>query len=700
MSGKAQWIWHNGDLEIMQLNRCLTSRYEREIFIPPFWCTDDFCKNVKFIKEFSLGAPERMFVTANGRFNVLLENTDLPAANNYIRGFDGYLDLKPGRYRMTVSVYNEAALPALFVEGRTVLSDASFQSTGNDFRICEVGCGGYFDRNYPPAAFRFNCERVDFTVTERTESALVLDCGRELVGKIKFGGAPGAGDIRLFYGESLPEAKDGENCELLDVIRLPERAETEIAKAFRYVQIVFPDGMTPVEPEIYSEFVPQPRTGYFRSSDSRLERIFETSLRTLALNTREFFIDGIKRDRWVWSGDAYQSYLMNYYSFFDLETTRRTITALAGKPPVKTYMNHIMEYSFYWIIGLYDYYMYTGDERFIRRVFGTALEIADFTENTRKNAGGLIEGKNGDWVFVDWANLDNRGEVAVEQIIYYKALETIVKLCRVLGIDGERYEKRRAELSVLLIEKLWDGERGVFYYSLRDGKPDKAIKKHPHIFALVYDILDGEKRAAVIKNVLLDPSAEKITTPYMRFYELDALCLAGMHDLVLDEIRDYWGVMLDEDASGFWETCDASQKGAEKYAMYGRKYGKSLCHAWGASPLYLLGRHFVGLEPAEAGYKSFRLTPVLSDLEFFEARLPVLEGDITVRMDGESLRVLSDGTDGVIRLDKKRYIPAVPADYEENGYLCFRVRGGEESYIALKLRGKTVRAPKNDECRS
>jgi len=26
--------------------------------------------------------------------------------------------------------------------------------------------------------------------------------------------------------------------------------------------------------------------------------------------------------------------------------------------------------------------------------------------------------------------------------------------------------------------------------------------------------------------------------------------------------------------------------------MYGRKYGKSLCHAWGAAPLYLLGRYY------------------------------------------------------------------------------------------------------------
>ena len=92
------------------------------------------------------------------------------------------------------------------------------------------------------------------------------------------------------------------------------------------------------------------------------------------------------------------------------------MTALAGKPPVVHFMNHIMEYSFYWVIGLYDYYMYVGDTPFLRRMIPTAKRIIEFTR-TRKSESGLIEGKEGDWVFVDWANLDNRGEVAAEQII-------------------------------------------------------------------------------------------------------------------------------------------------------------------------------------------------------------------------------------------------------------------------------------------
>lgn len=64
---------------------------------------------------------------------------------------------------------------------------------------------------------------------------------------------------------------------------------------------------------------------------------------------------------------------------------------------------------------------------------------------------------------------------------------------------------------------------------------------------------------------------------------------------VMDETIKYWGAMIKEGATTFWERYDPEEKGAEKYAMYGRKYGKSLCHAWGATPLYIIGRYIVGL---------------------------------------------------------------------------------------------------------
>ena len=84
----------------------------------------------------------------------------------------------------------------------------------------------------------------------------------------------------------------------------------------------------------------------------------------------------------------------------------------------------------------------------------------------------------------------------------------------------------------------------------------------------------------------------QIVTPYFKFFELDMMGKIGERQYVLDQIRDYWGGMIEKGATAFWETYDPDEDEKERLAMYGDPYGKSLCHAWGASPIYLLGRYF------------------------------------------------------------------------------------------------------------
>ena len=39
----------------------------------------------------------------------------------------------------------------------------------------------------------------------------------------------------------------------------------------------------------------------------------------------------------------------------------------------------------------------------------------------------------------------------------------------------------------------------------------------------------------------------------MRFYELEALCALGEQESVMKEMKAYWGGMLKEGATSFWE---------------------------------------------------------------------------------------------------------------------------------------------------
>ena len=93
--------------------------------------------------------------------------------------------------------------------------------------------------------------------------------------------------------------------------------------------------------------------------------------------------------------------------------------------------------------------------------------------------------------------------------------------------------------------------------------------------------------------------------------------------------------------------------------MYGRPYGKSLCHAWGASPIYILGKYFLGVRPTKAGYEEYEVRPHLGGLEWMEGSVPTPFGEIEVSVRPSSVTVRSDGGSGTLILGDRRIpIPA------------------------------------------
>jgi hypothetical protein len=104
--------------------------------------------------------------------------------------------------------------------------------------------------------------------------------------------------------------------------------------------------------------------------------------------------------------------------------------------------------------------------------------------------------------------------------------------------------------------------------------------------------------------------------------------------------------MLREGATSFWEKYNPEEQGTQHLAMYGRPYGKSLCHAWGASPIYIIGRYFLGVRPTRPGYENYEIRPVLGGLDWMEGDVPTPFGRIHVKMTPQEITVFSDGGHG------------------------------------------------------
>jgi len=698
---QATWIWYPGDFEIWLANKMQNRRTERGAFFPPFWRLDNHYVLMDFHKVFDLPAAEEVTLYVEGEYNVKLDSKMLP-------GRPAKVTIPAGRHKLNIKVYSLDKVPAIFVKGKTVVSDSSWKVTYEDKEWIDASglvssqsgtqwlSAGYWNFNdplSPPSQFKLAVEPEGPASIRRNGRSMTVDFGKETFGFIRLHGLKGRGTVSIYYGESLEEAQSTTACETLDRLEINVPAAQDsvmpLSKAFRYVHIRYDNGINIDSVSMLYEYLPVARRGAFRCSDEEINRIWDVAAYTLHLNTREFFIDGIKRDRWIWSGDAYQSFLMNYYLFFDSPSVTRTLMALRGKDPVSSHINTIMDYTFYWFLGIYDYYLYTGDQTFIRQFYPRMQSLIDFCLQ-RRNQDGMLEGLPGDWVFIDWADgLSKQGEVSFEQLLFCRSLETMA-LCANIVDDAQgaaKYRQLAAGLRTKIFDYYWDEGKQALVHSRINGQPTPYVTRYANMFSIFFNYLSEAQKQGVKEHVLLNDSVQQITTPYMRFYELEALCAMGEQDYVRKAMKDYWGGMLRLGATSFWEKYDPEEKGAEHYAMYGRPFGRSLCHAWGASPIYLLGKYYLGVRPTSPGYDTYLVEPVLGGLQWMEGDVPTPDGSIHVYCSTRQIRIKADAGRGTLRFRSRSKPVCKGAAIEDkgNGVYEMQVEQGKHYEVSYRL---------------
>jgi len=649
---QSKWIWYPGDFEVWLHTEVGGRRQEKGQPNPPFWRVDSPYGVVGFEKTYNIAKPETISVFADGRYNIQIDG-------GFVYDFDPMKIVLPaGKHSLHLVVENFKTFPSLLVQSKTVVTDDSWRVTNQNKVFYSAASGKFSNPNSPPSKFQLDYKPIKGEIIKEGQNSMLVDFGMETFGKVIAEKTKGHGKLRLFYGETMQEAMaetKAETYDYLDVNTTFPVNDTTAAHAFRYIYAVGDSTVSFKKISALYEYLPEKNRGDFSCSDSLLNRIYDVSLYTLHLNTREFFLDGIKRDRWVWSGDAYQCYLMNFYTFFDEDVNNRTLYALRGHDPVETHINTILDYSFYWMIGVYDNYFYTGDTAFVRQIYPRMKTLMEFCLN-RANTDGFVEGLPGDWVFIDWANMDKEGEVSFEELLLSRSLEAVT-IAATLSNDMEyagECRNRAKEIRQKVFDVFWSDKKGAFLHSRKNGVLLDKVTRYANMFAILFGYVDEKKEKEIKKNVILNDDILKITTPYMKFYELASLCEIGEKEKAIDFVRDYWGGMLKLGATTFWESYDPEQKGDEHYAMYGRPFGKSLCHAWGANPVYLFGRYLLGVKPTAPGYNSYLIEPSLAGLEWIKGRVPTPNGNIEVFMDKKEIRVKTVKGAGALLIKSKK----------------------------------------------
>ncbi len=631
------WIWYPGDMELYHAMKQNFSRVERGFGWPAFWKSEGFRHRVAFRRTYHLERETSFCVYSDSTGFVLAGKRKYPFGRQVI--------CPPGETEISVHAGCIEEFPSIYVEGEIICSDGEWRVEDYENPPVPVGYSRYFTRpDQRPSRWEY-AEKIYHPVSVKAcNGGLLCEFETELTAQIEVTLKKGRRPVRVYCGESREEALDKEYC-YCSWLTCPDTGRTPRCA----VRFAFLEGISEGEAQVRAlhQYVDIPVKAEFSSSDPMLNAIWKAACHTFRLCSGIFFIDGVKRDRWIWGGDAYQSLFVNQYLMADRDINRRTWLALRGNDPMTTHVNTIVDYTLFWILGVQAHYEAYEDRLFLEQIYPKMRTTMEFCEG-QLDEHGFITGRDKDWIYIDWADLDKDGPVCAEQMLLARCWKTMADMSRAAGAPWEAYQEKYNALEKQIQSYYWDEEKGAYIDSFTSGR--RKVTRHANIFAILFEIADGEKQRSIVENVLDNPEIPRITTPYFQFYELEALCRLGRLGQVMDRIRNYWGGMLKRGAVTVWEEFDPDAPVEEQYDMYGDRFGKSLCHAWGASPIYLLGRYFMGIRPLCPGGREFLVEPHPEYFDRLDCRFPVGEGLVQIRWDGKELHVQTDREGGVLRM--------------------------------------------------
>ena len=265
------------------------------------------------------------------------------------------------------------------------------------------------------------------------------------------------------------------------------------------------------------------------------------------------------------------------------------------------------------IIGVWDYYLYTGDTDALETIYTPAV---NYLKRWKLSSSGLVKHKTGQGL-VDWQDTGSQVDTKVsENAWYYWCLTTLQKMAAVIGED-DTWLRETAEQVAAGYESLWVENTG---YTTTPNPDDRGNA------LAVLSGLAGAERYPVILEVLKNNFK---ASSYMETYVLEAMCRMGYVSEALDRMQARFGNMvtvnLEKGYSTLWE--------------YFEEGMGTWNHAWSASGVYLLSAYVGGVRPADPGFETCIIAPDFSHSDTVSVTVSTVKGVIAVEGTAQELSI-------------------------------------------------------------
>lgn len=476
-------------------------------------------------------------------------------------------------------------------------------------------------------------------VTVENAPQVLLDFGREVSGRLELQSASNEpAEVTVQYGESMDEAIHGPWLGI-DPVYIPAHGTVYGPKsAFRYAIVRFTGGRDTEFKAIRLDGIAYPvkYQGWFQSNDPLVNKMWTVGAYTAHLCMQDDIWDAPKRDRGRWMGDLDVSGRTIDDVFADHFLMEDTMSRLLGPNPVLRHVDGIPGYSAFWLTGEKAFYLHTGSMKQLESVHTRMVQLLNYMEKDL-NSENLFSDNTHAWAYVDWSP-DMHGYTPqtrmATQAEYYAAFKDGAYLLRVLhdNANAAKFEAKARELKAAGQKYLLDAQ-GSF-----------GSRWQPNAYAVVSGMANPSEYGSIWTNSLSDVGRHKhdryIITPYYNFYVIWAMAKMGHRHAAMNWIRQFWGGMINEGATSYWEGYDPSwYKGQDFHESLQADdttgFHTSLAHGWSSGVTPWLMRQVLGIVPTAGGFSKVNITPHLIDLKWAKGGEPTPHGmlNVSIRKD-------------------------------------------------------------------
>jgi len=465
-----------------------------------------------------------------------------------------------------------------------------------------------FESGKTPESFQTQSGTSNISLmTIQKGKSIVIDFGGEVVGFLRLHTLSSSPVyLKLMYGENLSECLFSPSRDRLLYRMITEQVsiesgsqqwESRSRQGFRFVRIEVEESESHFvlqAAEVKNSIYKVPYSGYFCCSDDLLNHIWENGRRTLHLCMQEYYLDGVKRDRLLWTGDTRLEALINYYCFADTELFMYCWKKLAevqypdGAIPSQYGLGApvLWDYVAWWIIAFDDYYTHTGDIDFPRSMKEQILRTIGWLVS-KSDSDGLIDvpaNRTEKWMCV----LNKQtGKDWHMNFLFYRSLVVVATLMKEMCETelAEHYSSLAKRTLSALNQQNSRNDFGHYASASIDG------------FEIIQSLFKKHKASEA-----------------------------------LGFIRENWKSMVE---AGYDTLSEGSGKGALRNIYDPEKPSEwtSFCHGWSAGPIYSLQSETLGIKPLTPGFSKFEIKPQLGDLEWAKGAVPSPVGTIAASFE-------------------------------------------------------------------